>query len=79
MDLATTRMRRINMPSWIRKIRKRFEKESSAETPSTQAVESIHANVHADYYKSIEKARLKAELMKAKAYAMYDRQRRRLL
>ena len=69
MGLATTRMRRINMPSWIRKIRKRFEKDSSAETPSTQAKESIHANVHADYWKSIEKAMLKAERMKANGYA----------
>jgi hypothetical protein len=79
MDLVTTLVRRINMPSLIRKIRKIFEKESSAETPRTQAKESIHANVHADYWKSIEKAMLEAERMKAKCYAMYDRQRCRLI
>ena len=79
MGLATTHIRRRNGSSPIRKILRIFEKDGSAEMPSTQAMESIHANVHADYWKSIETAMLKAERMKAEGYAVFDRRRRRLI
>lgn len=63
----------------IRKILRIFEKDSSAETPSTQAKESIHANIPVDYWKSIEKAKLRGERMKAEGYAVFESRRRRLI
>jgi len=77
--LTTTGVRRISIPSWIRKMLRIFEKTTFDESSSTQAIESIHASVHADYWKSINKARLEAERMKAEGYAVFERQRLRWL
>ena len=66
------------MLSRLRKILRILKKDGSAESPSTQSQESTHMNIPMDYY-TAKKAMLKAERMKAKGYAMFERQKRKWL